>query len=97
MGNKIQSKLAVDGNWVGVNRGHNYFFLELDPGDHFFCSKAENRSVLALKVEAGRTYFVEQQVKMGFMKARNELALLSDVEGKKKLADCHPSSWAVKK
>lgn len=97
MGNKIQTKLAVDGTWVGVNRGHNYFFLHLDPGDHFFCSKAENKSVLALKVEAGKTYFVEQKIKEGWMKARNKLALLSEEEGKKKLAKSHPSSWQEKK
>jgi hypothetical protein len=96
MGNKIQTKLGVDGKWVGANRGHNYFFLTLDPGEHYFCSKAENKSVMALKVEAGKTYFVEQKIKMGFMKARNKLALISDEEGKKKLAKSHPSSWEEK-
>jgi len=95
-GNKIQTKLAVNGKWMGVNRGHNYFFFTLDPGEHYFCSKAENKSVMALKVEPGKTYFVEQKIKMGFMKARNQLALLSDEEGKKKLAKSHPSSWVEK-
>ena len=32
MGNKIQTKLAVDGKWLGVNRGNNYFFFTLAPG-----------------------------------------------------------------
>src|SRR6476660_9563098 len=27
MGNKNQTKLAVDGHWVGVNRGNNYFYV----------------------------------------------------------------------
>lgn len=96
-GNKIQTKLAVDGRWVGVNRGHNYFFLHLDPGDHYLCSKAENRSVMALKVEAGKTYYVEQKIKGGILKARNKLAVLPEAEGQKKLAKSHPSSWAEKK
>lgn len=96
-GNKIQTKLGVDGKWVGVNRGHNYFFLQLDPGEHYFCSKAENKSTLAVKVEAGKTYFVEQKMKVGLMKARNKLALLPDEEGKKKLAKCHPSSGQEKR
>jgi Protein of unknown function (DUF2846) len=95
--NKIQTKLAVDGKWMGAQRGHNYFFFTLDPGDHYFCSKAENKSVLALKVEAGKTYFVEQKIKMGMMKARSKLALLPDEEGKKKLAKGHPASWEEKK
>ena len=50
MGNKIQSKLAVDGDWKGTNRGDNYFFFTLDAGEHYFCSEAENRSVLKLEV-----------------------------------------------
>ena len=96
-GNAIQTKLAVDAQWVGVNRGHNYFFLELEPGEHFFCSKAENRSVLGLTLEANKTYYLEQKVKMGLMKARNKLAMLKDEEGKKKLADCHLNTWQAKK
>jgi len=34
---------------------------------------------------------------MGFMKARNKLAFLSDQEGKAKLANCHPSVFEAKK
>ena len=89
MANKIQSKLAVDGQWVGANRGHNYFFLTLDPGEHYCCSQAENRSLLLLKVEAGKTYYLQQKIKMGFMKARNKLVLLDEAEGTKGLAKCH--------
>ena len=96
-GNKIQSKLAIDGQWVGLNRGRNYFFVQLDPGEHYLCSKAENRSVMALKVEAGKTYFVEQKIRMGFMKARNKLAPMSEEKGREKLVKLHPSTWAQKK
>jgi hypothetical protein len=64
MGNKLQTKLSVDQRWVGVNRGNNYFFFTFDPGEHYFCSTAENRSVLALKVEAGKTYYLQQHVRI---------------------------------
>jgi hypothetical protein len=97
LGNKIQTKLAVDGQWVGVNRGHNYFFLELDPGERYFCSKAENRSALVVQLEADKTYYLEQKIKMGIMKARNKLVLLGDQEGKKKLGECHLNTWQEKK
>jgi hypothetical protein len=96
MGNKIQTKLAVDGQWVGVNRGNNYFYFPLDPGEHYFCSKSENRSVLAVQVEAGKTYYLQQKIKMGLLKARNELVVLDEQEGKKGLDKCHPSSWKEK-
>jgi hypothetical protein len=97
MGNKIQTKLAVDGKWVGVNRGNNYFFITLDPGEHYFCSQAENKSVFAMKVEAGKTYFLQQKIRMGFMKASNKLEAISDEEGRKGLAKCHPSLFEEKK
>lgn len=97
MGSKVQTKLGVDGAWGGVNRARNYFTLDLPPGEHYFCSKAENTSVMALSVEAGRTYYVEQKIKMGFMKARNKLEPISEALAKEKLAKAHPSTWEAKK
>ena len=96
MGNGVQTKLAVDGDWKGVNRGNTYFFFTLDPGEHYFCSVAENHSVLALTVEAGKTYFVQQHVSMGFMKARTSLSQMKDDEAQKKLPDLHLATWTVK-
>jgi hypothetical protein len=96
MGNKIQTKLAVDGEWKGVNRGNNYFFFTLQPGEHYFCSQAENRSVLVLTVEAGKTYHLQQGIRMGVMKARNELSVMDDAKGQQKLAGLHPSTWEAK-
>ena len=96
MGNKVQTRLAVDGDWKGVNRGNNYFFLFLDPGEHYFCSAAENHSVMALKVEAGKTFYVQQHVHMGMMKARTTIGQMTDEEGKAKLAGLNLSTWQVK-
>jgi len=96
MGNKIQTKLAVDGDWKGVNRGNNYFFITLDPGEHYFCSESENHSVMKLNVEAGKTYYVQQHIRMGMMKARNKIEPMTDEEGKAKLASAHLSTWQVK-
>jgi hypothetical protein len=96
MGNKIQTKLAVDSEWKGVNRGNNYFFFTVPPGQHYFCSQAENRSVLVLTVEAGKTYYLQQGIRMGVMKARNELSVMDDAKGQQKLASLHPSTWEGK-
>jgi hypothetical protein len=96
MGNKIQTKLAVDGEWKGVNRGDNYFFFSLTPGKHYFCSRAENRSVLVLQVEAGKTYYLQQEIRMGLMKARNNLAVINEDKAKEKLPKLNPSTWEVK-
>jgi hypothetical protein len=92
----IQTKLAVDGEWKGVNRAHNYFFFTVQPGLHYFCSEAENRSVLVLTAEAGKTYYIEQEVRYFPIKPRTELAILDDAAGRSELAEAHPSTWKVK-
>jgi len=95
-GNKVQTKLAVDGEWKGVNRGNNYFFFTLPPGEHYFCSQSENRSIVVLNVEAGKTYYLDQSIHMGKWKARNDLNVMDEAEGQKRLAGAHPSTWEVK-
>jgi hypothetical protein len=47
-------------------------------------------------VEAGKTYYLQQKVKMGFMKARNQLVAIDEAEGKKALSKTHPSSFVAK-
>ena len=49
-----------------------------------------------LTVEAGKTYYLQQGIRMGVMKARNELSVMDDAEGQKKLVSSHPSTWEVK-
>jgi hypothetical protein len=97
VGKLIQTKLAADGNWIGTNKGKGYFSFTLEPGEHYLCSKAENRSVLKLTVEAGKTYFVQQKIEMGLMKARNKIVQLSDEEGRKALEKCDLSLSEPKK
>lgn len=78
-----------DNKKVGTTTGQRYMYMFLDPGRHQFMSKAENKSEQILNLKSGRTYYLEQQVKMGFLKARNNLFLLDAVEGRKKLNKCH--------
>ena len=92
----IQSKLAVDGEWKGVNRGKTYFYLMVEPGERFFCSQAENQDYLKLTVEAGKTYYLQQKVEMGFFKARTNLVMMTAEEGVKKLKDVNLSVFEKK-
>jgi hypothetical protein len=95
-GHAIQTKLSVDGVWRGVNKGKNYFFLSLEPGEHYFCSKSENRSTVALTVEAGKVYYIQQKIRSGFLKARNKIEVLNEKDGQKALKDSHLSTWKEK-
>ncbi len=91
IGHKVQTKFAVDGKWVGVNRGNNYFFIVLDPGPHRFCSQAENSESASLVLEAGEVYFFQQHVEIGFLKARTSLERIDEARGREALKKCHLS------
>jgi Protein of unknown function (DUF2846) len=95
-GMKINSKLAADGDWKGVNRGKTYFFFTVDPGERYFCSESENQDYLKLNVEAGKTYYLQQKVELGVWKARTNLVVMTEEEGKKKLKDVNLSVFEEK-
>lgn len=31
------TRIGLDGQWIGANRGHNYFVFYVDPGQHALC------------------------------------------------------------
>ena len=96
IGLKINSKLAVDGEWKGVNRGKTYFFFTVEPGEHYFCSESENQDYLKMNVEAGKTYYLQQKVEAGMWKARTNLVVMTEEKGKEKLKDVNLSIFEEK-
>jgi hypothetical protein len=88
-GAAVKLPLVVDGRLLGDTVAHSYFRLELEPGTHEILSKAEADSTLKLTVEAGKVYFVWQEVKMGLWSAR---CLLHEIpsadEGRKRVGEC---------
>ncbi len=96
IGHDVQSKLAVDGDWKGENRGNTYFFFELEPGDHYFCSRSENHSSMKLTIEPNKTYFLQQHVQPGFFKASTWIEAIPEDKGREKLAKLNLSTWEVK-
>lgn len=88
MGMAIKMKVYCDGKYLGATGGGRFIYAILEPGSHIFMSKAENESELPIVLEPDQTYFLEQKVKMGILKARNNLARLGDEEGLDKLYKC---------
>ena len=89
-----QARLAMDGKWVGVNRVGNYFYIEADPGPHYFCMKAglDEPGLLSLMVEKGKTYYLRH----GFNMSGIELDLLTEEKGKEYVAKYQRSVFEEK-
>jgi hypothetical protein len=60
-------RFAVDGAWVGADRGNSYFVMNVDPGVHHLCTVRQSSismekdfvSSPVVNLEAGKTYFFE--------------------------------------
>ncbi len=81
-GAAVKMQLLVDGMAVGDTVAHTYILKQVTPGSHTITSKSENDATLTLSTEAGKNYYVWQEVKMGLLMARSKLSQVSEEEGK---------------
>ena len=88
MGAAVKMDVELNGKPIGQTVAKTYFALEVAPGKHTLVSKAENDAVLDVPAEAGKNYFVWQEVKMGLLYARNKLMLVDEETGKTGVAEC---------
>lgn len=58
---------------IGLSQAKSYFAYECDPGKHLFIGRAENKRAVDADLEAGKSYYIITQVKMGAWKARMAL------------------------
>ncbi len=55
---------------IGLSQAKSFFAYECEPGKHLFIGRAENKRVVDADLEAGKSYYVITQVKMGAWRAR---------------------------
>lgn len=67
---------------MGYNRGNQYIYFYVSPGQHVISSKAENWAEMTVTAKAGEVIYLKQEVEVGVVMARNSLKVLSDVEGR---------------
>jgi len=88
MGAAIKMPVALNGKLVGDTAAKTYLLLQVTPGSHTIVSKTENDATVTVNAQAGRNYFVWQEVKMGMMQARSLLHIMDESTGKAGVAEC---------
>ena len=87
-GGAIKISIFLDGKLIGDTAPKTFYLLETDPGKHNLLSKAENDSILELNTEAGRNYFIWQEIKMGLWQPRSALQQVDETTGKAAVEEC---------
>jgi hypothetical protein len=88
VGFAVPMRLDCDSFQVGWISAKTYLYTMLDPGEHVFIALSENESRLKVNFEAGKIYYMEQEVRMGILYARTKLKLLNEEAGRKELGRC---------
>ena len=65
-------------DFIGSTRGYGFFVTPMDTGDQFVTAQSENHSAVYLKAVADKTYYLQDNVSMGLMKAH---VFLDPVQG----------------
>jgi uncharacterized protein YceK len=87
MGAALTMPVSLDGKVAGNTAAKSYFLFQVSPGSHEIGSGADAKPV-RVAAEAGKNYFVWQEVKMGMMSGRPELQLVNDATGKAGVMEC---------
>jgi hypothetical protein len=88
LGAAIKFWAFADQEFIGVTRGKSYTFGLVPEGKHLFWSKAENIATHEMEVVGGQTYYLLQEVRMGGLRARVRLSLMSAADGEEALKAC---------
>ena len=81
-GRAIPMTVSINGKVLGQTAAQTYFWLQLTPGQYNLESHTEHVSALILSAEAGKDYFVWQEVKMGLWAARSQLQQVDEKTGR---------------
>jgi hypothetical protein len=81
-GSAITFKIYEGEKFIGELGPKSYLSWQVDPanGEIKVISKSENYSVLLITPEVGKTYYIKQKVKMGWIMARTDLEWLTEKE-----------------
>ena len=55
---------------IGLSQAKSYFAYECDPGKHLFIGRAENKVAVEADLEAGKSYYILTEPRMGGWRAR---------------------------
>jgi hypothetical protein len=91
-----QFKLHANDRVIAVNKPGTYSFAALEPGEYLFVAQTENASGFRMTVEAGKEYYLLQNMFAGMWKARTKLSRHSKELVMYELSGAHYANWTRK-
>lgn len=100
IGAAVSMDVLFDDQVLGKTRSGHFLRIVSSPGNHVVTSRAESSDTAHLKTEAGKIYYVWQEVKMGVMFASTKLNVVDAPTGQAGVNQCqliqHPQPYEAK-
>lgn len=80
--------VSLDGRRVGQTEPGDCLVLGVEPGPHKISAIGENTSTLSLTTETAKSYYVWQEIKVGWLKPQSQLHAVDEEMGRKRFAEC---------
>jgi hypothetical protein len=77
-----QVTVSVNGMTLGQTADKTFFRLNVKPGNYAISSLSENVAMLNLTVEAGKIYYVQQEISRWMLSSKSSLQLVDDAKGR---------------
>lgn len=78
-----KSQISLDGKEVAELSPRTYVVLDVAPGEHVLKAKTDIEFETRISTQAGKSYFVEHQMKLVFNTTSGQLAVIDEARGKK--------------
>lgn len=89
VGQALKKTVTLDGTVIGETANKVYFYKEIAPGEHTLATESEfSDNTLTFNAEAGKSYFVEQYIKMGVFVGGAGIRMVDEETGKKGVQEC---------
>ncbi len=66
----------LDGKFIGRTRNYGFFIATVEPGRHYVVADGENLETVLLDFKPGKTYYLEQERRMGYGLPRTKYVLV---------------------
>lgn len=97
-GGAVNIENYLDKKFIGTTKGHSFFISSVEPGLHYVTARAENFDTVLLNFEPDKTYYLQNEIRMGVFFARTKYDivdaqhLFNDMDGKCNYYEADPSS-----
>lgn len=94
LGAAVNMELDINGQLIGRTTAKTYILTSVKPGTLNIVSHAENDSSISIEAEAGKNYFLWQEVKIGAFLPRTKLHIIDEADAKERILKCERVGFA---